>query len=114
DAGTAEGDFASCMIWSTRPQHELPVLMIVMNNAWGISTPHCSQHSVKHVTERGKPFGIPGEVVDGNDPIASWFAIRKAMDYCRKERKPYMLEAMVSRLYGHSSSSGAPRDKEAP
>src|SRR5436309_8762643 len=57
DAGTAEGDFASCMIWSTCPGRELPVLMIVMNNGWGISTSHASQHSVAAVTDRGKPFG---------------------------------------------------------
>jgi hypothetical protein len=44
DAGTAEGDFASCMVWSTRPGNELPVLMVVTNNGWGISTPACSQH----------------------------------------------------------------------
>jgi 2-oxoisovalerate dehydrogenase E1 component alpha subunit len=109
EAGTAEGDFASCMIRSTRPGNELPLLMIVMNNGWGISTTHCSQHAVKNIVERGKPFGIPGEVVDGNDPIASWFAIQKAMAYCRGQRRPYMIEAMVSRLYGHSSSSGSPR-----
>src|SRR5438309_5344993 len=39
DAGTAEGDFASCMVWSTRPGTELPVLMVVTNNGYGISTP---------------------------------------------------------------------------
>ncbi|HYT88625.1 MAG TPA: thiamine pyrophosphate-dependent enzyme, partial [Gemmataceae bacterium] len=72
DAGTAEGDFASCMIWSTRPGNELPVLMIVMNNGWGISTPACSQHGERRIIDRGRAFGIPGEVVDGNDPIASW------------------------------------------
>jgi 2-oxoisovalerate dehydrogenase E1 component alpha subunit len=112
DAGTAEGDFASCLIWSTRPGNELPVLMIVMNNGWGISTTHASQHAVANIIDRGKPFGIPGEVVDGNDPIASWFAIDRAMRYCRSERRPYMLEAQVSRLHGHSSSSGAPRSGE--
>ena len=47
-----------------------------MNNGWGISTPACSQHGEQHVIDRGKAFGIPGEVVDGNDPIASWHAIR--------------------------------------
>jgi len=57
-------------------------------------------------------FGIPGEVVDGNDPVASWFAIERAMRHCRPERRPYMLEAMVSRLHGHSSSSGAARNAE--
>ncbi len=112
EAGTAEGDFATCMIWSTRPGNELPVLMIVMNNGWGISTAHCSQHAVADIVDRGKPFGIAGEVVDGNDPVASWFAIDKAMRHCRTQRRPYMLEAKVSRLYGHSSSSGAPRSDE--
>lgn len=114
DAGTAEGDFASCMIWSTRPGNELPVLMIVTNNGYGISTPHHTQHVNRPIIERGKAHGIPGEVVDGNDPIASWYAIRRAMEYCRKLRRPYMLEARVSRLHGHSSSSGALRVHDEP
>src|SRR5436305_574376 len=114
EAGTAEGDFASCLVWSTRPGQELPVLLVVMNNGWGISTPACSQHGEKHIIDRGKAFGIPGEVVDGNDPVASWFAVARAMDYCRGERRPYLLEARVSRLYGHSSSSGALRVKGEP
>jgi 2-oxoisovalerate dehydrogenase E1 component alpha subunit len=114
DAGTAEGDFASCMVWSTRPGNELPVLMIVMNNGWGISTPACSQHGERNIIDRGKPFGIPGEVVDGNDPVASWFAIERAMQYCRDKRRPFMLEARVSRLHGHSSSSGAIRITTEP
>jgi 2-oxoisovalerate dehydrogenase E1 component alpha subunit len=112
DAGTHEGDFATCLVWSTRPGNELPVLMIVTNNHWGISTPHCSVQSVERIVDRGKAFGIRGEVVDGNDPIASWHAIDRAMRYCRRERRPYMIEAMVSRLYGHSSSSGALRVKD--
>ncbi len=114
EAGAAEGDFASCLVWSTRPDNELPVLMIVTNNGWGISTAACTQHGEKHVIDRGKAFGIPGEVVDGNDPIASWHAVHRAMEHCRKERRPFMLEAMVSRLYGHSSSSGALRVKGEP
>jgi 2-oxoisovalerate dehydrogenase E1 component alpha subunit len=111
DAGTAEGDFASCLVWSTRPGEELPILIIVMNNGWGISTSAGSQHGEKLIIDRGKAFGIPGEVVDGNDPIASWFAIQRGMDHCRRQRRPFMLEARVSRLHGHSSSSGAARVK---
>ena len=114
EAGTAEGDFASCLVWSTRPGRGLPVLMAVSNNGWGISTPACSQHGERHIIDRGKPFGIPGEVVDGNDPIASWFAVQRAMEHCRRQRRPFLLEAMVSRLYGHSSSSGALRVKDEP
>jgi 2-oxoisovalerate dehydrogenase E1 component alpha subunit len=112
ESGSAEGDFASCLLWSSRPANPLPVLMIVMNNGWGISTSQCTQHACTNVIDRGKPFGIPGEVVDGNDMVASWFAIERALEYCRTERKPYMLEAMVSRLNGHSSSSGAARNSE--
>jgi 2-oxoisovalerate dehydrogenase E1 component alpha subunit len=112
EAGTAEGDFASCLIWSTRPGNELPVLMIVTNNGWGISTPASTQHGERSVVERGRAFGIPGEVVDGNDVVASWHAIRRGMDYCRRRRRPFMIEARVSRLHGHSSSSGAARVKD--
>src|SRR5579885_2161405 len=44
DAGTAEGDFASCLVWSSRPGHELPIFSMVANNQWGISTPASTQH----------------------------------------------------------------------
>jgi 2-oxoisovalerate dehydrogenase E1 component alpha subunit len=114
EAGTSEGDFASCLIWCTRPGNELPVLMVVTNNGWGISTSADSQHSERHIIDRGQAFGIPGEVVDGNDPIASWHAVERALAYCRRERRPYLLEALVSRLHGHSSSSGAIRVKSEP
>jgi 2-oxoisovalerate dehydrogenase E1 component alpha subunit len=109
DAGTAEGDFHTCMIWSTRPGYELPVLMLVTNNGWGISTSVESQHSEEHIADRGKPFGIPSEYVDGNDVVASWHAVRRGLAYCRTERRPYLIEARVGRLHGHSSSSGAAR-----
>jgi 2-oxoisovalerate dehydrogenase E1 component alpha subunit len=112
ESGTAEGDFATCMNWATRPGQELPLLMIVMNNGYGISTAMASVQACEHVIDRGKPFGIPGEVVDGNDPTACWFALERAFHYIRTERRPYMVEAKVSRLYGHSSSSGSPHSNE--
>ncbi len=109
DASTAEGDFASCLVWSTRPGNELPVLIVVMNNGWGISTAADTQHGEQRIIDRGRAFGIPGEVVDGNDPIASWHALRRGLDYCRTRQRPFLIEARVSRLYGHSSSSGGQR-----
>lgn len=107
DAGTAEGDFASCLVWSSRPGMELPVLIIVTNNQWGISTPADTQHGEKHISDRGKAFGIRSKTIDGNDPITAYLELKEAFEYVRKERKPFLLEAMVSRLYGHSSASGA-------
>ena len=107
DAGTAEGDFASSLIWSSRPGNELPMLLIVTNNQWGISTAAGTQHGEKRVSDRGKAFGIECRTIDGNDPESAYRELRRAMDYVRGERKPLLLEALVSRLYGHSSSSGA-------
>lgn len=109
DAGTAEGEFASCLIWASRPKQELPILIITMNNSWGISTPAHTQHGEKNIADRAAAFGIRNKVINGNDVEESWFAIREAMEYIRKERKPYFIEAKVSRLYGHSSASGANR-----
>lgn len=109
DAGTAEGDFASCLVWSSRKGSELPILILVTNNQFGISTPWEGQHGEARVSDRGKAFGMPTATIDGNDVETSWAALKKAMDYVRTERKPYLLEAMVSRLHGHSSASGANR-----
>jgi 2-oxoisovalerate dehydrogenase E1 component alpha subunit len=112
DAGTAEGDFATALVWSSRKGNELPMLMIVTNNRWGISTHFTGQHGYDQIAERGKAFGMPTKVIDGNDPEASYHAVAEALDYVRTERKPYLLEAMVSRLRGHSSASGANAVKE--
>jgi 2-oxoisovalerate dehydrogenase E1 component alpha subunit len=114
DAGTAEGDFESCLLWSARPGHELPVLVVVTNNGYGISTPHREQHAERRIADRADPFGIRHETIDGNDPVVAWHAIDRAMRYVRRERKPYVLEANVSRLHGHSSSSGAQRNWREP
>jgi 2-oxoisovalerate dehydrogenase E1 component alpha subunit len=110
EAGTAEGDFETCLNWSTRPGQELPVLMLVANNRYGISTDLHTVSTARKVAERADPYGIRSETVDGNDPVAMWNAMDRAMRYCRRERKPFLLEALVSRLHGHSSSSGAQRN----
>jgi 2-oxoisovalerate dehydrogenase E1 component alpha subunit len=107
DAGTAEGDFATALVWSTRRGNELPLLILVANNRYGISTPYAGQHGYDQIADRGKAFGMQTAVIDGNDPEASYLALKHAMDYVRNERKPFLLEAMVSRLRGHSSASGA-------
>jgi 2-oxoisovalerate dehydrogenase E1 component alpha subunit len=107
DAGSAEGDFATCLVWSSRKGQELPMLIIVTNNQFGISTPYDGQHGETRIADRGKAFGMATATIDGNDPEVSYFALKKALDYVRTERKPYLLEAMVSRLHGHSSASGA-------
>jgi len=107
DAGTAEGDFATALVWSSRRGTELPLLMLVTNNRYGISTAYEGQHGENSIADRGKAFGIQTAVCDGNDPEVAWAALEKAIHYVRTEKKPYLLEATVSRLRGHSSASGA-------
>lgn len=112
DAGTAEGDFASCLIWSSRPGNELPIFITVQNNRWGISTSYETQHGEKYIADRGKAFGIRTAVINGNDPIESYLATQAEMEYIRKTGKPVLAEYKVARLYGHSSASGANREKD--
>jgi 2-oxoisovalerate dehydrogenase E1 component alpha subunit len=107
DAGTAEGDFASSLVWSSRPGFELPMLMIVTNNHYGISTPEHTQHGDKLISARGNAFGMRTATINGNDVEEAWYGLKDAIEYVRKERKPFLLEAYVSRLYGHSSATGA-------
>ncbi|MEO6952069.1 MAG: thiamine pyrophosphate-dependent dehydrogenase E1 component subunit alpha [Polyangia bacterium] len=107
DAGTAEGDFATCLVWSSRKGQELPVLIIVTNNRWGISTPFEQVQGVERIADRGRAFGIRTKTINGNDPVESYQELKAAFEYVRKERKPFLMEANVSRLYGHSSASGA-------
>lgn len=116
DAGTAEGDFASSLVWASRKGNELPMLMIVTNNRVGISTKFDGQHGEVNISDRGKAFGIRTENINGMNPIESYIKLKEAMEYIRKTRKPLLMEAAVSRLYGHSSATGAlhvPTEKDA-
>ena len=109
DAGTAEGDFASSLIWSSRRGSELPVLITVQNNKWGISTPYAGQHGEDLIAHRAEAFGMPALMINGNDPVESYIKIQEQMTYIRKTGKPAFIEAKTSRLYGHSSATGANR-----
>lgn len=107
DAGTAEGDFASALIWSSRKNSEVPLYMIVTNNRWGISTHYSGQHGEEKICDRGRAFGIRTSFANGNDPVEAYIKLQEDMEYIRKTGKPVLAEFAVSRLYGHSSASGA-------
>lgn len=107
DAGSAEGDFASCLVWASRKGHELPMLITAQNNLWGISTGYEGQHGETNIADRARGFNIRSQVINGNDPIESYIAIKESMEYIRKTGKPAFIEAFVSRLFGHSSATGA-------
>lgn len=114
DAGTAEGDFETCLNWSSRPGNQLPMLIVVANNQWGISTAACTIQGCKTIADRALPYNMRSKTIDGNDPVASYLELKDAIGYVRTERKPFLIEAMVSRLYGHSSASGANFIRDEP
>ena len=104
DAGTAEGDFATCLVWSSRPGNELPMLIIVTNNQWGIST--AARRPARRDAHRRPRQGVRHADHDHRRQRSRrrpTSRCKEAMDYVRTERKPFLLEAIVSRLYGHSS-----------
>lgn len=110
DASTHQGDFASLLVWSTRPRENLPILCVVTNNRIGLSTPYETQHAYTSISQRVAGYGIKSVKIDGLDIDESYQALRQAFEFVRRERKPYFIEAEVSRLYGHSSASGAGLD----
>ena len=112
DAGTAEGDFASSLILASRKGQELPILITVQNNKWGISTTYEGQHGESFIADRARGFNIKSRVINGNDPVEVYLTLQEDMDYIRKTGKPAFIEAMVSRLNGHSSATGANKEKD--
>ena len=109
DAGTAEGDFATALVWSSRKGSELPMLMIVTNNQYGISTPYEGQHGDDQISDRGKAFGMPTAMIDGNDPEASYAALQEG-DGLRAHRA----EAVPARGDGLASARPLVGERREP
>jgi pyruvate dehydrogenase E1 component alpha subunit len=82
---------------------ELPVLFIIENNRYGMGT-SVPRAAAGDLYKRGEPFGIPGEKVDGQDIFAVYEKTRQALNYIRKNQKPYILEMDTYRYRGHSMS----------
>jgi len=49
-------------------------------------------HTHRPIADRAIPYGVRYETIDGNDPVAAWHGIDRAMRYCRRERKPFLLD----------------------
>ncbi|GEK33971.1 thiamine pyrophosphate-dependent dehydrogenase E1 component subunit alpha [Kurthia sibirica] len=79
--------------------HQLPVITMVENNQYAISTPYDRQVASPTVAQRAGSYNMPGVVVDGTDPLAVYIEVKKA----RLSNKPALIEALCSRLTPHSS-----------
>ncbi len=104
DGGTSEGDFHEALnlaaVW------KLPVLFVIENNQYGLSTPAKEQYACKDLADRAPGYGMPGEVVDGNDLLAVHAAVEKAVLHARRGEGPSLLEFKTFRMRGHEEASG--------
>lgn len=83
---------------------KLPVLFYCENNHYGMSASSDKMVSVKHISERASAYSMPGVTIDGNDVEAVYEASKKAIDYIKSGKGPYLLEVMTYRYKGHSKS----------
>jgi pyruvate dehydrogenase E1 component alpha subunit/2-oxoisovalerate dehydrogenase E1 component alpha subunit len=79
-----------------------PLILVIENNGWAYSTPVSRQSRLKDLAEKARAYGIPGEVVDGNDVEAVHEATRRAVDRARAGEGPTLIEAKTFRRLGHS------------
>lgn len=80
---------------------KLPVVFVCENNEWASTTPYLTTTSVKDISDRAVGYGIPGEIVDGNDVFAVYEASGKAIERARKGEGPTLLEMKTYRIKGH-------------
>jgi pyruvate dehydrogenase E1 component alpha subunit len=83
---------------------KLPVVFICENNQYGMSGPAAKMTSVKPISVRAVAYGMPGETVDGNDVLAVYRAIGKAVEWARSGQGPSLVENVTYRWRGHSKS----------
>jgi 2-oxoisovalerate dehydrogenase E1 component len=104
DGATSEGDFHEALnvaaVWG------LPVIFVVENNGYGLSTPSNEQFICKQLADKGVGYGMRAEIIDGNNILEVYHAVREAREYCIREQKPILLECMTFRMRGHEEASG--------
>ena len=86
---------------------KLPVVFVIENNKYGMGTSVNRSSAGENLSDRGKPYGIMSEIVDGMDILAVREAAIRAIDYCRAGNGPYILEMKTYRYRGHSMSDPA-------
>ena len=104
DGGTSEGDFHEAL--NTAAVWDLPVIFIIENNGYGLSTPVNEQYRCKNLVDKAAGYGIEGIQIDGNNILSVFDTIKGVRDYCIKNQKPYLIECMTFRMRGHEEASG--------
>ncbi|HLG03822.1 MAG TPA: thiamine pyrophosphate-dependent enzyme [Bacteroidia bacterium] len=104
DGGASEGDFHEAVnvaaVW------DLPVIFVIENNQWGLSTPSNEQFRCKQFIDKAIGYGIEGVQVDGNNIIEVYETVSRIAAEIRKNPRPVLLECVTFRMRGHEEASG--------
>lgn len=104
DGGTSQGDFHEAVnvaaVW------DLPVLFVIENNGYGLSTPSSEQFKCKQFIDKAIGYGIEGVQVDGNNVLEVYDTVKKLAEDMRKKPRPILLECITFRMRGHEEASG--------
>ncbi|MFN5168022.1 MAG: thiamine pyrophosphate-dependent enzyme [Cyclobacteriaceae bacterium] len=104
DGGTSEGDFHEAVnvaaVW------DLPVIFIIENNGYGLSTPSQEQFRCKQFIDKAIGYGIEGIQVDGNNVLEVYDTVKAISESLRKKPRPVLLECLTFRMRGHEEASG--------
>ncbi|GAB4184673.1 MAG: dehydrogenase E1 component subunit alpha/beta [Thermoflexibacter sp.] len=104
DGATSEGDFHESVnvaaVW------DLPVLFVIENNGYGLSTPSSEQFRCKQMIDKAIGYGIEGVKIDGNNVLEVFHTIKELAEQIREQPRPILVEAMTFRMRGHEEASG--------
>ncbi len=104
DGGASEGDFHEALnvaaVW------DLPVIFVVENNYWALSTPKDEQYRFEKFTDKGPGYGMEAHRIDGNNILEVFAKTAKLAESIRKKPRPILLEVMSFRRRGHEEASG--------
>ncbi len=104
DGGASEGDFHEAV--NTAAVWQLPVIFVIENNGYGLSTPSSEQFRCKNFVDKGIGYGIETELIEGNDILDVYHKISQIAESIRKKPRPVLVECLTFRMRGHEEASG--------
>lgn len=105
DGGSSMGDFHEGLNFAA--VQRLPLIVILENNGYAYSTPTIKQSLLKDFVRKAEAYGIPGEIIDGNDVLAVYECTKRAVDRARGGGGPTLIEAKTFRMKGHAEHDDA-------
>ena len=104
DGATSEGDFHESInvaaVWN------LPVIFLIENNGYGLSTPSREQFKCEYFVDKAKGYGIEGEIIAGNNIIEVYKKLSEIAESIRQNPRPVIAECLTFRMRGHEEASG--------